>query len=203
MEDGYMGSGTYLKRAMSKYGKEQFEKTILETFDNLRELLDREREIVNDEFLDRDDVYNLVPGGRGSFMDLMSSDKAVAYRQLKVLAGKQIDIKYGLEHRRQFAKLGDIVKRAKKLGQYADDYVSSFADPNTQAEMRQRTLTSESREKRKHTLAAIHHQQGEKNSQFGSCWITKDGKSIKIKKVDLHQYVEDGWHTGRVMTTTK
>ena len=52
-------------------------------------------------------------------------------------------------------------------------------------------------EKVKKTFSKIKHQQGEKNSQFGTCWITKDDKSIKIKKEDLEKYVSEGWKKGR------
>ena len=38
---------------------------------------------------------------------------------------------------------------------------------------------------------------GIKNSHFGTCWITKDNKSITIKKELLEQYLNDGWIKGR------
>lgn len=42
------------------------------------------------------------------------------------------------------------------------------------------------------------HQKGEKNSQFGTCWITKDGINKKIKKEDIETYILDGWNKGRI-----
>ena len=38
---------------------------------------------------------------------------------------------------------------------------------------------------------------GEKNSQFGTLWITKDGLNKKIKKEELENYLNDGWIKGR------
>lgn len=38
---------------------------------------------------------------------------------------------------------------------------------------------------------------GEKNSHFGTCWITKDDKSISIKKELLDEYLNSGWTRGR------
>ena len=52
-------------------------------------------------------------------------------------------------------------------------------------------------EKVKKTFAKIKHQQGEKNSQFGTCWVTKDGFSKSIKKEDLEKYISEGWKKGR------
>jgi hypothetical protein len=40
-------------------------------------------------------------------------------------------------------------------------------------------------------------QKGEKNSQFGSCWITKENKNKKIKKEELENYLSNGWEKGR------
>lgn len=38
---------------------------------------------------------------------------------------------------------------------------------------------------------------GELNSQFGTCWITKDNNNKKIKKEELDKYLSDGWIKGR------
>ena len=67
MDDSYMGSGKVIKRAIEKYGIENFEKAIIETFDSEEGMYAREKEIVNDEFLSRQDVYNLRRGGTGGF----------------------------------------------------------------------------------------------------------------------------------------
>lgn len=67
INDGYMGSGTVINKAYEKYGKEMFVKTILEYFDNREDMIRREKEIVNEEFLSRDDIYNVRRGGTGGF----------------------------------------------------------------------------------------------------------------------------------------
>ena len=38
---------------------------------------------------------------------------------------------------------------------------------------------------------------GISNSQYGTCWITKDGGNRKIKKDELHIWINDGWLKGR------
>jgi hypothetical protein len=67
MNDGYMGSGTVINKAYEKYGKEMFVKTILEYFDNREDMISREKEIVNEDFLLREDTYNVRRGGTGGF----------------------------------------------------------------------------------------------------------------------------------------
>ena len=67
LDDGYMGSGKVINSAISKYGIDNFTKTILETFETKEQMFAREREIVTEEFLMREDVYNLRRGGLGGF----------------------------------------------------------------------------------------------------------------------------------------
>ena len=59
MNDGYMGSGKVIRSAIEKYGIENFQKVILETFGDTKAMYAREKEVVTEEFLAREDVYNL------------------------------------------------------------------------------------------------------------------------------------------------
>ena len=38
---------------------------------------------------------------------------------------------------------------------------------------------------------------GEKNSQYGTCWITKFNENKKIKTEELDKYISNGWKRGR------
>jgi hypothetical protein len=38
---------------------------------------------------------------------------------------------------------------------------------------------------------------GKANSQYGTCWITKDGLNKKIIKEALETYLNEGWVKGR------
>jgi len=62
--DNYMGSGFALKDAFKKYGKENFTKEILCECADANEMMNREREIVDAEFIKRPDTYNLIIGGQ-------------------------------------------------------------------------------------------------------------------------------------------
>lgn len=63
LNDGYMGSGKALLIAIEKYGRENFEKTILQYFDDADSMRKAEADYVNADFIQREDVYNIVEGG--------------------------------------------------------------------------------------------------------------------------------------------
>jgi hypothetical protein len=65
IDDGYMGSGKLIKRAIKKYGIENFTKTILRFFVTYREALEYEKELVTIELINSDTVYNIREGGYG------------------------------------------------------------------------------------------------------------------------------------------
>lgn len=67
LDDGYMGSGKYLKRAIKKYGVNNFTKEITHIFDNETDMNAKEAELVNNLVVEDTNSYNLCPGGNGGF----------------------------------------------------------------------------------------------------------------------------------------
>ena len=65
LDDGYLGSGAILKKAIKKYGKKSFIREILAEFTNAEEMNLAERVMVNIQFVTRRDTYNQEIGGRG------------------------------------------------------------------------------------------------------------------------------------------
>tara|TARA_S200002703_G_scaffold159544_1_gene173388 strand:+ start:305 stop:907 length:603 start_codon:yes stop_codon:yes gene_type:complete len=65
LNDGYMGSGHLIKRAIKKYGIENFTREILYYFDSPEQAFSKEKEIVNESFVNQTKNYNICPGGRG------------------------------------------------------------------------------------------------------------------------------------------
>ena len=63
LDDGYMGSGKYLKRAQELHGLDKFTKEILFVFDTPEEMYAKEAELVNEDFLATENTYNLKYGG--------------------------------------------------------------------------------------------------------------------------------------------
>ena len=68
LNDGYMGSGKLIKRAIEKYGISVFEKEILEVFSNREDAEAYEALLVNEAYTLRDDTYNIALGGNVRIM---------------------------------------------------------------------------------------------------------------------------------------
>ena len=75
--DGYLGCGCYIQRpatfknggtpfkyAILKYGVKNFIRTTIQCFDLEQDAYDLEAQLVNEEFIRREDTYNLALGGR-------------------------------------------------------------------------------------------------------------------------------------------
>lgn len=74
INDNYLGSGIAIKRAIKKYGKQNFAKEILFTFDNMTDMHEKEKILIK-ENIGNVNCYNLTEGGRGSFYHINSNRK--------------------------------------------------------------------------------------------------------------------------------
>lgn len=174
VDDGYLGSGKRVKAEVKKYGKENFEKVILEELPTRKALEEREREIVNDELLIDPLCLNLKNGGEGGG-SFWNEEHKVKY-QAAGTAARAIQIKEVGQHPNSISAL-----------------VESTKGRNFNWSGRKH------REETKAKMKASHKglQDGEKNSQFGSCWVTDGVKPIKIKKEQLDEYIRNGYSRGR------
>lgn len=76
-DDGYFGSGILLKRAINKYGIENFNKRILWVFGSAESAYQKEYEIVDKSFVKRKDTYNIAIGGKGGNLgDVVNKKKS-------------------------------------------------------------------------------------------------------------------------------
>lgn len=57
----------------------------------------------------------------------------------------------------------------------------------------------------KETYKKIKHQQGERNSQYGTCWVhnTDTQQNLRIKKEELDLYIQQGYIKGRLVDKKK
>jgi len=88
--DGYLGSGTYLGFALRYFGEENFIRETLFTYDK--------KELVDLEFINDVNTYNLALGGIGeSSASVTSSKKLSEYSKLLITVSESLEIEYKTE----------------------------------------------------------------------------------------------------------
>jgi hypothetical protein len=89
INDGYLGSGISLIRAIKKYGKNNFSREILEECLSYDELLNREKFYVNEQWVNDKNNYNLKTGGQSNgFLSKESKNKISKTLKLKYKNGE-------------------------------------------------------------------------------------------------------------------
>jgi len=72
INDSYLGSGIALKKAIEKYGIENFIKEILYLANTETDMFDMEKQLISENI--GENCYNMMPGGRGGFDHINSTD---------------------------------------------------------------------------------------------------------------------------------
>lgn len=178
INDGYVGSGKRLRRSIRKYGLENFNCEILEYLPNRESLVKKEIELVNKDLLKDNKCINLMCGGNGGFISVEQQ----AYRSS--CGGKALKKKFDSDENLRF----EISSRASKI----------MKKNNLDGKMKYDNFTGKkhSDESKQKIKAKAKLKFGNKNSQFGSCWINNGIENKKIKKELLNEYPE--WKLGRL-----
>lgn len=184
LEDGYFGSGKRLWFSINYHGKENHIKEILEFYENREELAKREREIVNQQLINEELCMNLVVGGEGgrgftSEEQKLNAEKSNARQRFL----RENDPEWAKKESENISK-GN--KKAYDEGRRERFYFHDWSGKSHSDETKKKIGEKNS-----------NYQKGEGNSQFGTCWITKDGENKKIKKQELETYTQQGWEKGR------
>lgn len=177
LDDGYMGSGLRLKRSIIKHGLENHKKEILEFLPDRKSLMEREREIVNEALIENPECMNIVYGGGGGHI---SKD---GYKKGAKRMNEIMWIRYSedLEYRQKRKDISSkVLREAHRMGKIKYDTFTG------------KKHTDETKIKIGEMNSIL--QSGEKNSQYGTCWITNGYENKKIPKGSS---IPDGWKLGR------
>ena len=188
-DDGYMGSGKYITRAIDKNGLENFTKEILFEFDNAEDMYAKEAELVNEDFLAEENTYNLKIGGFGGF-GYINSGRYNIY-------GKNGQIGYGGENLRKSITKDRLIVQGR-YEEYILKISNSLIEGYGSGKLTPGFLNKKHSVETLTKLCGHTRQQGEKNSQFGTCWVTHEiHGNRKIKKQDLNKWIAQGYSKGR------
>lgn len=180
--DGYMGSGKRIKYSLNKHGIENHVTEILEFVSSRQGLKLREAEIINEELLGEQLCMNIRLGGEGGFDHLSYEQRKnnALITNEKVRLRLLNDAEFENEYKQRSAER---MKKTHADGKF--EYGKSFKNKKHSSETKEQMSL-----KAKERI-------GDKNSQYGSCWINKDGSVKKIKKEELDHWIHEGWIKGR------
>lgn len=180
-DDQYLGSGLALNRAINKYGKENFRKKVLFIFDSKEEMDAKEAELVSLKFCREENNYNLAPGGTGGFgyINDLGRQGYHLYPELAKANRAKADLTKHLWYKpRKTGSFKHSEESRVKMSLNRQEKCSKHSDETKAKMSASKKVTSA----------------GERNSQFGSMWITNGISNKKIKAVDP---IPDGWYRGR------
>ena len=184
--DKYMGSGKRLGYSINKYGRENHIKEILEYLPDWESLVAREIELVNETMINDPLCMNLKLGGRGgntgangTYLGGDKCKKCTEYWNIPINKAKQ---------RKNCSEISNRL--------WAD---KDFREKMLESSSRAFLGKSHSEETKDIMRKKAQERIGEKNSQFGTCWITNGLENKKIKKNEVDKFINEGWKLGRIV----
>lgn len=180
LNDDYLGSGKLIQAAIKKYGVENFKREYIKLCNSYKEMSELEAEIVNEDFVKRSDTYNMKTGGTGSWYHVNSNKEAKSESSSR--GGKT-------RSRRDDNPFKD--------PEWQKNF-NSMNNPEIVKSIGAKANSPEAIAKKKETWKLTGRGKGDKNSQFGTCWVTHNKLGTKkISKTDLDKFLSLGYTKGR------
>ena len=190
LDDGYLGSGILIQRAIKKYGEENFKREILFECSTREEMDAKEAELVNEEFLKRKDVYNIKLGGQGGWDYVVENRLNTNPKSNSIGAQAYVNrLRTDKNFRNEvIARWLSIVKKARM------EHPEKFRTNGFQGKHHTEETKTKMREKAKLRI-------GDKNGSFGTVWIYNESleRNKKVKKDKVDFFLNLGWKVGRRM----
>lgn len=204
INDKYIGSGKLLKRAIEKYGRENFKREILYWFDNLEDMYEMEKQIVNEEFVKDKNNYNLSIGGglcilygeSNGFYGKKHKKETIDNMKVKLsemLSGR-VHIKKGDKFTNIDPKdLDKWIKDGWERGSICEFTI--WVNKNGKHKM--------IKEEEVNYYLENGWERGRKNISLAySVWINNGELNKRVNPCDVGDYIEKGWKTGHIFNTS-
>lgn len=175
LEDGYKGSGKRLRYSIKKYGSKNHIVEILEFLPNRSSLKAREAEIINEKFLQDEMCMNIALGGEGNGGGFFSEEHMSKCSSAGIIA-----------FRKKLESDLDMLEKFRLLAEYAR------SKNNSKPPLFTGKFHSEETKQKMSKIAS--ERTGDKNSQYGTFWITNGSENKKVRNLED---IPDGWYRGR------
>lgn len=190
--DGYLGSGLIIKRAIEQYGRENFSKQVLCAFSDKKEACAKEREYI--AFAAGDvDCYNLHEGGHGGWSVINA----------KKLNNKNGNFKRATEARVHKIKTDPVFREQFKAATYKG-YEKARLNPkfgmfNKKAQALAVAAWTGQHHSKDSIKKMSEAKSGERHNFYGMKWMkTADGVSDRVPPDEVENRLANGWTFGRV-----
>jgi len=197
IDDDYFGSGKLLNYAIKKYGKENFKKEILEYFETAEQMFEREKNLVDLEFVKNSMTYNIKEGGCGnSSNDSKKLWENPNYR--KSVIEKSLSKFWNDPFHK--AKLQEIYQSEEYKNKLKIATKISANDPN------KKKRTSETSKERWSNLAYRENMSNKTRDFMSNSKFIHNDELQKNKRVridELAYYIESGWKLGMNLSFRK
>jgi len=206
LDDDYDGSGWALKKAYEKYGKDKFEKEILEFCYSRKEVLELEASIVDQDFVDDSMTYNLVTGGQSPLYVSRETRNKMS-NTWKERYKKMPHPFLGKFHSDEAKQRMSNARKGKRKGDKHPLYGKHHSDESREKMSKSRKGKVKSAEHRKH-LSESHTGKVLKEStkeklreiNIGTKLVHRFVNGIiekkKIEPEELNEYLNSGWLLG-------
>jgi len=182
IDDGYLGSGLVLEKAIKKYGKEKFVREILSFWNSYDELREAEKNILTKTFIldNKHKIYNIEEGGKGYHLKSHSDETK---RLIKEKRKEQI-CTYETRQKMSVAQKKKWEKQKK----------SGWQSP---ARGKKRPKhTQETKDKRQRTLMLLNIPNPTIGRKYVSNISLNCEKRVKFEDIDI--YLKAGYVVGRL-----
>ena len=210
--DEYFGSGKVIKQALRKYGKENFRKEILYVFETPEEAYIKEREIVDKEFLSRNDTYNQKEGGQGGFDHIDVEQQSILLKELWQNQDFRKKVQESQEKANNDPKVKERRSKAQKIAQnnpetkrkISERLKQSHQNPETKEKhseaLRKANKTSEvynrKCEAQRRANSSPEARKKKSDGLKGKIWIYSESKDIQTK-LDKNLPIPEGYRRGQ------
>ena len=205
LNDSYMGSGIKVRRAIKKYGLHNFKKEILKICESREEMFLEESKIVNEDFITRNDVYNIMLGGYGGWKHITSEIRSrigkTQGRKGGAITAKLIkeDPLYAAKWKTIGANVGQIhADRLKTDLVYAarnrETVIKAAGGKSFAAKFSSDPILAE-------RYKMMGRDNGKKSA--GKIWIHLSNKTKMVLPQEVEKYLEQGWKNGRAKLTRR